>query len=143
MDKDVVDFESYRRRKERGMRKDPPAGFRRSLGGMPREVVRILHFMCDAPDDPPLVKLAWLLSHFGEVPLPGGRIYRLERGRLEEKNGDGWERSDASFDDLAGTVTRMTREQWQWIASRCQPKKRVYTLDEWIKDLRLDDPSNS
>ena len=143
MGKDVIDFESYRRRKERGMRKEPLAGFGRPFWGMPDAIVRIRHFMFDAPDDPPLVKLAWLLSHFGEVPLPGGRTYRLERGRLEENNGDGWERSAASFDDLAGTVTGMTREQWQWIASRCQPKKKVYSLGEWIKDLRLDDPSKS
>lgn len=125
------------------MWKDPVSGFGRPLWGMPSEIFRILHLMFDAPDDPPLVKLAWLLSHFGEVPLPDGRTYRLERGHLEEKNGDGWEPSAASFNELAAMANGLTRQQWQWVARRCQPRKRVFSLGDWVRGSRGDVPSNS
>jgi hypothetical protein len=143
MGKDVIDIESYRLKKARRMWKNPFAGFGRSPWGVPSEIFRILHLVFDAPDDPPLVKLAWLLSHFGEVPLPGGRTYRLERGRLEEKNGDGWEPSASSFNDLAGMVSGLTRQQWQWIARGCQPRKKVFSFEDWVRGLRCSDPSKS
>jgi len=93
-------------------------------------IVRIYQLMLDAPEDPPLVKLAWLLSYFGEVPLPDGKAYRLERGRLEERAGKSWVRSTATFDDLARLTHGLTRPQWQRIASHSAPREVVCTLDQ-------------
>ena len=140
MGKDVVDIGSHRRRKDRRMRRDPFGALSGPFGKMPSVIFRIQHPMYDAPKDPPLVKLAWLLSYFGEVPLPDGKTYRLERGRLEERSSDSWEPSAASFNDLAGMATGLTRQQWQRIAGGCQPRKVVYNLKDLARDFGLDGP---
>lgn len=126
----VIDFGAYQRLRAR----DPQghAGWTRRapLGAMPGAVRRILHFMLDAPDDPPLVKLAWLLSYFGAVPLPDGQMYRLKRGRLDVKRDSGWVASPITLDGLAHLVTGLKRQEWQAIAQSCRRRETVLRLDD-------------
>jgi hypothetical protein len=93
--------------------------------------MRICQLMLDAPDDPPLVKLAWLLSYFGAVPLPDGNVYRMERGCLEVRDGESWVRPTASFDDLVRLTHGLTRPQWQRIARESAPRQVIYSLCRW------------
>jgi hypothetical protein len=96
---------------------------------MPGAVQRILYFMLDVPDDPPLVKLAWLLSYFGAVPLPDGETYRLERGRLEVQRDGSWVASPVTLDGLAHLVTGLKRPEWEAIARSCPRRETVRRLD--------------
>ena len=131
MASDVIDFGEHQRRiKTRPF--GPLRGrYSRPFGQMPIAIMRIYQLMLDAPEDPPLVKLAGLLSYFGEVPLPDGNTYRLERGRLEEREGEAWVCSTSTFDDLARLTHGLTRSQWQRIARGTAPRQVVYSLDRW------------
>lgn len=131
MTSDVIDCGEYRRRKQTRSTGPSRGPYSSRPGRMPQEIVRIRHWMIDAPEDPPLVKLAWLLSYFGAVPLPDGNIYRLERERLEQRKGEAWVRSTSTFDDLARFTHGLTRSQWQRIARGSAPRQVVYSLDRW------------
>jgi len=120
----VIDFGAYQRREAQG----PLGRAGRARRAMPGAVQRILHFMLDASDDPPLVKLAWLLSYFGAVPLPDGATYRLERGRLEVKRDGSWVASPVTLDGLARLVTGLKRPEWQAIARSCRRRETVCRL---------------
>jgi hypothetical protein len=144
MEGNIVDLEAHRRRKRPAKGRPVRATYgwpgRSPLDATPMTIrhMRVRYF--DMPDDPPLVKLAWLLSHCGEVPLPDGESYRLERGRLEWKRDGRWVVSCVTFDELARRVGRLQWPQWQYIALRCRPRKKVFDLnslqreDQWTDD---------
>ena len=131
MASDVIDFGEHQRRKKTRSSGPSWGRYSRPFGQMPIAIMRIYQLMLDAPEDPPLVKLAWLLSYFGEVPLPDGNTYRLERGRLEQRDGAAWVRAASTFDDLARLTLGLTRTQWQRIARGSEPRQVVYSLDRW------------
>lgn len=126
MKDDIIDLASFKRRKavkaeKTAIRSGVWSWPKRSpFAHMPGPILRMLHFMFDAPDDPPMVKLGWLLSYFGEVPLPDGRTYRLHQDRLEVQGEGGWTPSSVTMDGLARLVTGLKREQWQAIATSCR-----------------------
>lgn len=126
----VIDFGAYQRRRARDPLSHNGWTRRTPLGSMPGTVQRILYFMLDVPDDPPLVKLAWLLSYFGAVPLPDGETYRLERGQLEVKRDGSWVASPVTLDGLARLVTGLNRPEWQAIAQSCRRRETLLRLDD-------------
>ena len=143
MEGKVVDLEAYRLRKRRSKQRParPTYGWpgRWPFDAMPATIMHMRSRCFDTPDDPPLVKLAWLLSHYGEVPLPDGQTYRLERGRLECRRDGLWVISSVSFDELACRVVRLKWPQWQQIALRCSPRKKVFDLQELVRGLQWTD----
>lgn len=129
MKDNIIDFGAYQRRKAQSTPSFWCWPKRSPFGAMPGPIQRILVFMLDAPDDPPLVKLAWLFSYFCEVPLPDGQTYRLERGRLEVKHENGWEPSPVTMDGLAHLVMNLNRMEWQAIARSCRRRDTVLRPD--------------
>lgn len=121
----VIDMAAYRQRNGTGVQ---PAFTRRGIEpfhGIPSSIMRMQIFMFDAPEEPALVKLVWLLSFFAAVPMPDGRTYRLERGVLEVQSDDKWMRSEASLNALAEWVVNLTRDGWRQLSLRCPRRKTV------------------
>ena len=137
MEGKVVDLEAYRLRKRRSKQRParPTYGWpgRSPFDAMPATIRHMRSRSFDTSDDPPLVKLAWLLSHYGEVQLPDGETYRLARGRLEWKRDGCWGVSSVTFDELARLVGRLDWHQWQYIALRCRPRKKVFDLASLLR----------
>ena len=142
MTSDVIDFGEYQRRKQTRSSRPSWGLYSSPLGRMPMAIVRIYQLMIDAAEDPPLVKLGWLLSYFGGVPLPDGNTYRLERGRLEERAGESWVCSTTTLDDLAQLTHGLTRPQWQRIASHSTPRQVVCTVAQWSTSRAPDAPGS-
>lgn len=140
MTSDAVDFGQYLRRKQTRSSRSSWWQCWSPIGRMPTAIVRIKGMTLDAPEDPPMVKLAWMLSYFGAVPLPDGETYRLERGRLEVRDGESWVRSTATFNDLALLAHELTRPEWQRIAGQSEPRQVVLSLDQWTTDWDPDAP---
>jgi hypothetical protein len=143
MGNDVIDFGRYHRRRLARQASSLWGRANDFFGLTPSVIVRMLVLMFDAPDDPPLVKLAWLLTHFGEVTMPGGKTYRLERGSFEEKDGDQWVPSTVAFNDLVKLASGFKRDQWQWVARNAKRRKSVCSMSQWLEYFNRDDPRGS
>lgn len=98
-----------------------------------------------SPDDgrlfTPLERWFRFLKHFDEVPLPDGRIFSQVDGKLLEKRGNNWERSDISVNDLIERISGLSTERWRALLSACSGDEeanrwREKLLNHWVSSHR-------